>query len=385
MKSKLDYLLKHNPFLQRVYKTTMSYFFRFIGLFVKTDPNLILFNGHGQKYNDSPREIFLKLKDDLRYENFKYVWAVDDPLKYSIERCEVIKMDTLQYFMIALKAKYWVSCVNIERGLNFKKKSTIYLNTWHGTPLKLIGNAVPGRHDFNFASIDIFCCAGDYEREIYSKDFKVKNDSFLSSGLPRNDELYNISDNLKQEYKRQMGIPENKKVILYAPTWRDSSNKGKKYVIAPPVDIELWEKKLASDYILILRTHSYTNTLLGIEFNDFVKDYSAYPNVNDLFIVADVLISDYSAAIFDYSILERPILCFGYDYEQYAVDRGFYFDLDRELPGGVLKTQEEVINKILAMDFAEESKKIKQFKQKYLQYGGKATEECIEALLGTNK
>ena len=175
IRKKIDYVLKHNITVQLIYKKVMSVIFRFIGLFVRTDDKLILFSGHGRKYNDSPRSIYEYMISRDEYKDFKYVWALEEPDKVEIPKGIKIKADTMKYFITALKSKYWITCVNIERGLHFKKKNTIFLNTWHGTPLKLIGNAVSGRKDFDFSNTDIFCYAGEYEREIYKRDLDRKS------------------------------------------------------------------------------------------------------------------------------------------------------------------------------------------------------------------
>lgn len=127
-----------------------------------------------------------------------------------------------------------------------------------------------------------------------------------------------------------------------------------------------------------MRTHAYTNTLLGIVFNYFIRDYTNYPSVNDLFKVADILISDYSAAMADYSILERPIICFGYDYDSYAKTRGLYVDLESMLPNGVQRTEDEVIDLLHKMDYAKQSEMTRDMiKNKYTYLGGKACEICV--------
>ena len=144
----------------------------------------------------------------------------------------------------------------------------------------------------------------------------------------------------------------------------------------------IWESKLKDEYVLLFRTHPYTNKLLGVDFNDFVIDCTNYPDINELMKVSDILISDYSATIFDYSILERPIICFAYDFEEYAKERGFVMDIRTELPGGIASGEEEVIERILKCDFARESDGVRSFKNKYIEYGGAATKKCVEALLG---
>ena len=91
MKSRIVHLIKHNAFVQAFYRFTMSAFFRFIGLFIKIDDNLVLMNGHGSKYNDSPRDIFRKMDELGLTKKYKVVWALNDPDKYDIENCEKIK------------------------------------------------------------------------------------------------------------------------------------------------------------------------------------------------------------------------------------------------------------------------------------------------------
>lgn len=381
LRARIDYVLKHNMTIQKVYKVVMSAVFKTIGVFFPINEKMILFNAHGRKFNDSPKAIYQKMLEDKRFKGYKFVWALDDPENYDIPGCQKIRMDTFKYFITALKSKYWISCVNIERGLSFKKKNTVYLNTWHGTPLKYIGNAVNGRSDFDFSNIDLFCTAGQYEKNLYIRDFNVSEKAIIDSGLPRNDFLYNYNSGQVDEIKRKLKLPLNKKIILYAPTWRDSSDNGISYSIKPPINFIYWQEKLSDDYIVLLRTHAYTNKILGVNFNEFIRDFSSYPEINDLMIISDLLISDYSATIFDYSILEKPILCFGYDYDQYKKERGLYIDLENELPSGVIKTENELVNKVLNMNYLNECNKAKAFKEKYLEFGGEATKLCIDALL----
>ncbi|MBR0278041.1 MAG: CDP-glycerol glycerophosphotransferase family protein, partial [Clostridia bacterium] len=132
--------------------------------------------------------------------------------------------------------------------------------------------------------------------------------------------------------------------------------------------------------ILLFRTHPYTSKLIGVNFDDFVRDYINYPDVNDLLKVSDILISDYSAVIFDYSILEKPIISFAYDYEEYGKERGFSIDIKKEMPGGICETENQVIDRIKNMDFNEEVKMVKVFKNKYCKYGGSAIVDCVKTL-----
>ena len=230
--------------------------------------------------------------------------------------------------------------------------------------------------------MDFFCFNGEYEREFIKRDFNVRDEALIPTGYPRNDALYESDDQKKESIRRKLCIPDEKRIILYAPTWRESTDGGSSYKLAPPIDWKKWEEKLGDQYIVLLRTHHYTTELLNVQFNDFVRDYSDYPQVNDLLIVADVLISDYSCIQLDYSILGRPQLCFGYDYDEYKAVRGFYFDLEQTMPNGVMRNEDQVIDHLLNMDYEEDCRKSRKFRDEHMEYGGDAALRCIEAVFG---
>ena len=383
-RARLDYALKHNYLINKVFRSTMSTFMRTWGYFIPMDDKMVIFSGHSRKYNDSPRAIYEYMISLPQFKDLKYVWALEDPENVEISGPAIkIKADTIEYFRYTLRAKYWITCVNIERSLHYKKKKCIYLNTWHGVAFNCIGNAAGGRKDYDFSNIDLFCYESEYQKRIFKRDFNVQEDALIPSGLPRNDGLYHVTDDEVVALKRKLSLPLDKKVIMYAPTWRDSYDKGASYAIKPPMDLEKWEKELNDEYVLMFRTHAYTTKLLGVEFNDFCRDFTSYPVINDLFKVADVLISDYSACIADYSILERPVICFAYDYEDYKSTRGLYIDFEKEMPNGILETEDKVINHIKSMDYKTECKKTRDMiKNKFTYLGGHATEMCVEKMFG---
>lgn len=382
-RARLDYLLKHNYAFNRTFNFSMNVFLRVWGWFEPIDEKIIVFSAHTRKYNDSPRAIYEYMIAHDEYKDYKYIWALEDPDNVDVPGPAIkVKSDTKAYFKATLKAKYWITCVNIERGLHYKKKKCVYLNTWHATPVKTMGNSAAGRKDYDFAHVDYFCIAGEYEKEIYKKDLCIREEAVIRTGLPRNDELYHFTKEETDAIKKRLSIPLDKKVILYAPTWRDSKDGGKTYAMKPPIDVKYWEEQLSRDYVLLFRTHQYTNTVLGVQFNEFCRDFCSYPVVNDLIKIADIMISDYSAIIFDYCITERPLLCFGYDYDEFAKDRGFYVNIEDVLPMGVQRTQEELIDLIKTMNYKDACEKTRSFKNKYMEYGGNATETCVKTVFG---
>lgn len=357
----------------------MSFVFKIWGKIQKCDDKLVLFVSFmGKNFNDSPKVLYDYMKSHPKYTNYHCVWAFEHPEKFP--EIESVKIDTPAYFKAALKAKYWITNTNIERGLKFKKEDQIYLNTWHGIALKYIGNDCPGRKDYNFDSLNYLVVSGDYDEYVFKSAFNAKKSSYLRCGMPRNEELWSVNSNVKIQMRNKLNIPDDKKVILYAPTWRESVDGGKSYTIKPPIHFEKWKKELSNEYVILFRAHHQTTKVLGIEYDDFVRDVSEYLNVNDLMIIADILITDYSAIAFDYSILCRPIFCYAYDYDEYLAERGTYFDIDEKYPNKSCRTEDELLQRIKNVDYGAECAKTKQFRDVFIQYGLGATEACINAI-----
>lgn len=379
-KQQLEYILKHNAVVQFLYKKGVSAAFRFIGLFEKTDDHLVLFNSFGgRRFNDSPKVLFEAMRDDPFFKEYKLVWAFEKPEEFDIPEAKCIKIDTPEYIKTALRAKVWITSVNIERGLHYKKKNTIYINTWHGAGTKLIGNACSKRKDYNFNNIDIMLIQSGFEKSIFLRDFDCNPNAFMKVGFPRNDELFHITEVQKKEYRKRFGIPDGKKVILYAPTWRDSKDGGLSYEFVPPMHIDKWKKRFSDKYVMLFRMHAFT-TAFKMEYDEFSIDTSSYDNLNHVLSIADVVVTDYSTIVYDSAIAGKPFICFGFDYERYNKERGFYYDLKEVYPGGVLHTEEEVMDRIEAVMQGSDSEKYEAFRNKYVEAGGNATNTVVSAL-----
>ncbi len=379
MKQRLVYVLKHNIFIQKVYKICMSAFFKILGLFVPLEPNIVLFVSFmGSKFNDSPKAIYDYMQDHPKFQKYHCVWAFENPEKFP--ELNTVKIDTPQYFLTALKAKYWVTNTNIERGLTFKKKKQVYLNTWHGIALKKIGNDCPGRNDYNFKTLNYLCVSGKYDEQVFKSAFNANESSYLRCGMPRNDQLWEATKEDREQYRKKLNIPDDRKVILYAPTWRESTDGGKSYAIKPPINFTQWKEKLSDEYVLLFRAHHITTKVLDVQFDDFIRDASDYPDVNELMIASDLLITDYSAIAFDYSILCKPIFCFAYDYETYLTDRGTYFDIDDKYPNRSCRDENELIERISQLDYKEECENTRRFRDQFVQYHDDATAEAVKKL-----
>ena len=139
-------------------------------------------------------------------------------------------------------------------------------------------------------------------------------------------------------------------------------------------------QELGDEYVVLFRAHHQTTKVLGVEYDEFVRDASDYPAVNDLMIAADLLITDYSAIAFDFSVLCKPIFCYAYDYDSYLAERGTYFDIDEKYPNKSCRTEEELLRRIKDINYEAECANTKRFRDDFIQYGVGATEACVKAL-----
>ena len=176
-------------------------------------------------------------------------------------------------------------------------------------------------------------------------------------------------------------------MILYAPTFRESSRADDgRNALGIPINFTKWKSVLEQEYVLLVTAHYEVAKLLDkLPQNDFVFNAFKYPVLNDLLKVSDILISDYSSIVFDYSILERPIFCYGYDYESYCKERGLYADLNKLFSKGVLHTEEELLHEITCLDYAAECEYTKRYiKDEYIASYGNAAAKAVKMIFREN-
>ena len=316
---------------------------------------------HGKQFSDSPRAIYEYMKEhNMEYEMY---WSVDRRHLHIFKGKDVttVKRFSLQWISLMARAEFWVTNSRLPLWLP-KPKHTTYVQTWHGTPLKRLGIDIeqvhmPGtnteKYKQNFtkeaSKWDYLISPNAYSTEIFKRAFQFHK-TVIESGYPRNDFLINNNNpETVKKIKEKNGLPINKKVILYAPTWRDNQfyQKGK-YKFHLQMDLERLKKELGEECIIILRLHYLVAENLDLNGQEgFVYNFSDYEDIRELYLIADMLITDYSSVFFDYANLRRPMLFFVYDMEEYRDNlRGFYFDFEKEAPGPLVKTTEEIINEV---------------------------------------
>lgn len=362
-----------------------------------TKKNTIIFESfYGKQFSDSPKAIYLYMKK--HHPEYKMYWSVDRGMKNDFQDKDIIAVPRFgqKWILLMSRAQYWVSNSRLPQWIP-KPKGTTYIQTWHGTPLKKLAMdmdevLMPGtdteKYKRNFkeesAKWDYLISPNEYSSEIFARAFQF-NKQMIESGYPRNDVLVNKNNEQAiEEIKTKASLPYDKKVILYAPTWRDNEYHAVgRYKFNLQMDLNRMQEVLGDEYIVLLRLHylvAENVELTGLE--DFVYNMSDYEDISELYLISDILITDYSSVFFDYAVLERPIIFFTYDIESYRDQlRGFYFDLELEAPGPLVFTTEEIIEAIQQAEAGKttETEQYRKFQEKfcYLE-DGMATKRVVD-------
>ncbi len=332
--------------------------------------NTILYESFwGRGLVDNPYAIFLELLERQEFSNFRHIWVIDDfeENKPIIEKYKnksnitFVQYRSEEYLEALATAKYLINNTTFQ---NFfiRKPEQIYINTWHGTPIKSMGYHMVGGNlgvantMRNFLCANYLLSANRQMTQMYLDSYKLQQiyeGEILQEGYPRNDLLSKTSSAEIKEKLAAYGIQLqlDKKLILYAPTWRENSSG--KAVVNPTELLEIKEKLESSldseKYQILIKPHQFVYRQL--------KDLEEYKGLlvpatidaNELMSVVDIMISDYSSIFLDYMVLEKPILFYIPDLEEYRNNRGL--DLTpEELPGPTSSRLEDIIEAVRDID-----------------------------------
>ncbi len=358
--------------------------------------NWVIFESFvGRNYSGQPKYVYQYMQKE--YGNkFRYMWIVD---KKGIEidgKHTKVKRFGLKYFYYMTRSKYWVNNMRQPTWLP-RREGQIMLETWHGTPLKRLVFDMDDVHAANphYKSIvykqsrewDYLLSDNPFSTEKFQSCFRYEKEKILELGYPANDPLY--APDLEERsiaIKKKLGIPLDKKVLLYAPTWRDDSYyDAGEYKFDLALDLDRMRQEFEGEYVILLRMHYWIVDKLDLsKYPGFVYNGSNYDDITELYMISDICMTDYSSVFFDYANLKRPILYYTYDLEKYRdVLRGFYLDVEKDLPGPLLLTNDEVVEAIKNIDQISA-----QYKDKYDEFydrfccidDGHAAERVVKAV-----
>ncbi|MFE4700001.1 CDP-glycerol glycerophosphotransferase family protein [Streptomyces sp. NPDC056738] len=325
----------------------------------KVRPAILLDAFKGTQYSDSPRALHEELV--RRGLDLEHLWVVRDDQVQVPPTATPVRMWSPQWYEALATSRYVVANNHLPDWFQ-KRDGQVVVQTWHGTPLKKIGHDIEAIHFADQRYLE------RVEKEVQNWDMLVSPNSFstpilkrafgfpgemVECGYPRNDILRRPgTEHQEREIRRRIGLPDGKRVVMYAPTWRDDQFYAPgKYKLDFRVDLEDARARLAADHVLLVRRHPNVVDPVPGAGDGFVFDVSDYPDMADLSLITDVMITDYSSLMFDYVNTGRPILFFTYDLDHYRDTlRGFYFDFERRAPGPLVDTSEDLVSAIRDID-----------------------------------
>lgn len=270
--------------------------------------------------------------------------------------------------------------------MNFKPE-TIVVQLWHAPGAsKKFGGSVDFESREILAKIsentDCLIVTSDKIKDYYSEAFQMPVSKIKVLGLPRMDYYFENHDldKLKSDFYKKYNISADKKIILYAPTFRDEEKYNNVFSY---LDLEKFNSVLGEEYVLALRLHPKIKNFYKDDISSQGKyiDVSDFESEQELMLISDMLITDYSSIMIEYAILNRPIIFFTYDLEDYlANERGFYYDFKTTVPGPIVYSSDELINIIHDDDF--DRSRISEFAKTQLDViDGKSSERIVDFLL----
>ncbi len=322
------------------------------------DPRLVLFEaGVGRQYADSPRYVYEELV--RQGANMKAVWAFNGKLHAAAKGTLVVDRLSPAYFWALGRARYWVNNQNFPHYVR-RRPDGVFLQTWHGTPLKRMLHDLDTVHGRAAGYLDRVTAASaqwsallspsPFATEAMRSAFRYPG-KVLELGYPRNDVFFGEQrDVVAATVRRRLGIAPDKTVVLYAPTFRDDQSlDGSRFTFSLPFDLERLHATLGDDVVLLLRMHLLVRDSIEVpgHLSEHVIDASSYPEIQELFLASDALVTDYSSVFFDYAALRRPMVFYAYDLEQYRDQlRGFYLDYEQTVPGPVVTSEEDLLREL---------------------------------------
>ncbi|MFH9065436.1 CDP-glycerol glycerophosphotransferase family protein [Streptomyces coeruleorubidus] len=358
------------------------------GLRLPLDENLAVYCAYwGRGYACNPAAIHAKARELAPH--IRSVFLVEPDAVDSVPKdVEYAVIGSRKYWQVLARAKYLVNNANFADAV-VKRPGSVHLQTQHGTPLKKMGAdqatypvvaAATGSFARLLARVDRWdynLTSNRHSTQMWEKAFPAAHET-LEYGYPRNDVYYTASAEDVARARKELGVPDGKKALLYAPTHRDYATG-----FSSGLDLAEFCEAIGDDYVVLLRAH-YFYDQGSSRSGGRIIDVTGHRSSEDVCLAADALITDYSSIMFDYANLDRPIVVYADDWEVYREVRGVYFDLMRIPPGRIARTPEELAAVFRDGGWADESATALRaaFRERFCQFDdGRAAERVVRRVL----
>ena len=350
-----------------------------------------VYNSFSGRYSDSPRALHERLVADGA--DHEHVWLVD-PDHADAFPADVATVPADGPAAVDVLERADVVVANSHTEVEWTKKpGAQYLQTWHGTPLKRIHHDVLwapegrlARLDRDVARWDALLSPNSASTGRLRRAFRFTG-PVAETGYPRNDLLLAPErDEVRARVRAQLGLAEGTTAVLYTPTFRDQDHFADgRPDVALALDVERFADALGEDWCLLPRLHYFMTDRMAPLAGPAVRDVSRHPDIRELYLAADVMVTDYSSTMFDFAVTGKPLLFFAYDLEHYRdAVRGFYFDPVADAPGPVLRTADEVLASLADLGGVREryADRYAAFQDRWCHLeDGRATDRVLEVLL----
>lgn len=354
------------------------------------DENLAVFAAYWYRgYTCNPRAIYEKMRELAPH--IRGVWVVHGDATDRIPPgVPYVVEGSIEYYRTVARAKYFVNNVNFPNFL-IKRRDQIHLETQHGTPLKTMGVKLRefpvAARRMSFGKLleradrwDFHLSMNRFSTEIWKRDFPCDYE-MLEYGYPRNDCLHDPDPEEIARLRKELGVPNGRTAVLYAPTFRDYQTR-----FSLQLDLERLCGEISDDHVVLLRAHYFNedeaenDTIQRLVRTGKLIDVSRHPETAEVLLASDMLITDYSSVMFDYANLGRPIIIYANDWDIYKVVRGVNFDLMAEPPGAVATTEDELIEIFRSRSYesADAARLLRDFRARFCMFDdGNAAERTV--------
>ena len=315
-------------------KVTRNVLWQVLSFLPKNPKKAVCQSFYGRGYSDSPKAI----AGELLARGWKVCWTVkgEEEAASLPEGMIPLRVESPRAIFHLCTAGVWVDNAR-KWSFTRKRGKTLYVQTWHGFPLKRIegdaAEALPAdylasaRHDSQMC--DLFLSNSRFLTDIYRRAFWYQGE-VLEAGFPRNDLLSQPHPELGEKVRRALSLPEGKRLALYAPTFRKDQGLSA-YDMDYPRCVKALERRFGGEWLLLAKLHPNIAEKAGDMDLDprFIVNASDYPDIQELYLACDVLLTDYSSVMFDYLVTGKPCFLYVNDLAAYKNDRNFYYDIDR--------------------------------------------------------
>lgn len=349
--------------------------------------NKVLFIGYyGSQYGCNPKYLSQYFSENNK--DLKIIWAFTQPQKYNIENIISIRYYSLRYFYELATSKVVIS--NYRLPEYFKKRNIqLYIQTWHSSlRLKMIENdsvnTLPESYikmaKYDSSQIDLLLSGCKFSSEIFKRAFWYNGEIF-ECGTPRCDILFMQNDSIIKSVKERLELNATDKILLYAPTFRKGND-----LSAYDIDFNQLQMTLnqQGNWKILIRLHPHLQDYSAelVKNNNFIIDVTKYDDIQELLLISDFLISDYSSLVFDFAITKKPCILYTSDLDEYLKkDRNLYFNI-KELPFPICLNNDELFNAIKSFNIENYINSIDNFDQKIGSFeDGKACQRVYEKII----